>query len=474
VSSTPGDRLRDALRLRRTSRTLTLACVLAVVGGGLVAGVATASGAGGSHVVRVDIGYACRFSSATYKVSALLAAAFPSSAVSGTPIQPAAVQVAIVLPRRAAIDFRTLGASSVSASGSLAVTVTSGSTPVPATWTIRTSAAAAIPASGSLTLDVSGVALPAAASAPGRVSFAATGLALTFTPHTKRGGATSPALIEASCAASGGSQHLATVDVTTASPSANAARTPSPKQTASPARGKRSRIPQGCGHIKLISGGTAVCGFITGYSDVKKLYGAARLGPALANIDFAYKAKLEHGDLVEYSQAILDDDGKPEFPPFRSTFLGFGFVPVTATLTLLERGPINIVSVSGVIAPPYPILVTATTKVSIHVSDVTVNGVPLAVGAACRASYPATLTLVGRGQNTLPPTGYTVPTGGPLAGTLTIPPFVHCGVTENLDPLLTGSISGPGNFAKITQGELCGPVQPQNWTCPPPVPKPIR
>jgi hypothetical protein len=207
---------------------------------------------------------------------------------------------------------------------------------------------------------------------------------------------------------------------------------------------------------------------------VKKLYGAARLGPALVNVDFAYKHKFRPGQLIEYSTAMLYDNGKPEFPPFRSTFLGFGFVPVTATLTLLERGPISIVSVSGITQPPYPITVTATAKVSIHVSDVTVNGVPLAVGAACRAAYPATLTLVGHGTNTFPPTGYTVPTGGPLSGTLTIPPFVHCGATENLNPLLTGSISGPGNFAKMTQGKLCGPDQPENWTCPPPIPKPIR
>jgi len=84
------------------------------------------------------------------------------------------------------------------------------------------------------------------------------------------------------------------------------------------------------------------------------------------------------------------------------------------------------------------------------------------------------LVLIGRGDNTIPPRGYTVSTGGPLTGMLTIPPFTGCGVTENLDPLLTGSISGSGNFVKLTQGKLCGPSQPKNWTCPPPVPEPLR
>jgi hypothetical protein len=103
-----------------------------------------------------------------------------------------------------------------------------------------------------------------------------------------------------------------------------------------------------------------------------------------------------------------------------------------------------------------------------------VNGEPLAIGPGCRPVSNVRLTLIGRGDNTVPPTGYTVTTGGPLSGRLTIPAFTDCGVTENLDPLLTGSISGPGNYVLMTQGKLCGPADPQEWTCPPPVPKPIH
>ena len=99
---------------------------------------------------------------------------------------------------------------------------------------------------------------------------------------------------------------------------------------------------------------------------------------------------------------------------------------------------------------------------------------PLDVGPHCQTASAVKLDLVGRGENTIPPKGYTVPTGGPLSGRVTIPRFTGCGVTENLDPLLTGSISGRGNFLKVTQGKLCGPSQPANWSCPPPVPKPLR
>jgi hypothetical protein len=69
-------------------------------------------------------------------------------------------------------------------------------------------------------------------------------------------------------------------------------------------------------------------------------------------------------------------------------------------------------------------------------------------------------------------TGYTLPTGGPLTGEVTIPSFVNCGVGENLDPLLNASIAGPANFQLITQGTLC---TPQELTlCPPTIPKPLR
>jgi len=139
-----------------------------------------------------------------------------------------------------------------------------------------------------------------------------------------------------------------------------------------------------------------------------------------------------------------------------------------------ELTPIRIRSVSGITAPPYPITVRATATVRIRISDVDVNGQPLAIGPHCRPVSTVRLMLTGRGDNTIPPKGYTVPTGGPLSGRLTIPAFTDCGVTENLDPLLTGSISGSGNFVLMTQGKLCGPAQPQNWTCPPPVPKPIH
>lgn len=487
MSSTPGGkppRVRRPLRasLSRRTRRVTIASALLLLAGlvGSIAGISAASGAGGSHAVRVSAGYSCRFPSATYQVSAVITATFPASAATGTAIQPAGLHMTVTLPAQAVGYLRGLGAANVTASGSLSVTATSRQTPAPATWPVHMTASAALPATGSLTLAATGTATSAVASASGTVTFATTGLDLVLDPRAASGAAASPATVSAACATtSGASTRLASVSVTSTSPSPSASASSSPSHPAAASKKPpaKNRVPKGCGDIKVHGYGEPVCGYIVGYSDVKKLYGASLIGPVLVNVDFAYRHVITHGNLIAYSTGRVynqADHGKPVFPPVRSTFLGFGFVPVTATLSLTERGPISIVSVSGVTKPPYPIKVTATSRVAIKVSDVKVNGVPLAVGPSCQAAYPAKLVLVGHGFNTLPPRGYTVPTGGPLSGTLTIPPFVHCGVTQNLDPLLTGSIAGAGNFAKMTQGKLCGPLAPSAWTCPPPKPKPSR
>jgi hypothetical protein len=473
VSSTAGRKLRGTRRL-----ALASACVLVVGLLATAAGFAVARGAGGTHAVLLDVSYSCTLSSATYPVSVEVAASFPESVTAGQPVQPTGLQLTFELPQAAVAHLRSAGASTVSAQASLTAVATFGGTPVPAQWPAQTAAADSLPDTGGLTLTTSGTAQPATAKAPGTITFAVSGLALDLTPATSAGAATAPATVGLTCQpGSGASVQLASVTVSgaTSSPSASATSPKKPANANAKTKAKaKAKDPKGCGDIKVTGTGVAVCGYLRGYSDVLKLYGATRLGPVLVNIDFAYKHVFKKGNLIEYSKAELYYKGKHELPPVRATFLGFRFVPVTATLSLVERAPVNIVSISG-LAPPYPIKVTATTRIAIHVSDVTVNGQPLDVGSGCRAAYSAKFTLVGHGTNTFPPTGYTVPTGGPLAGFLTIPPFVHCGVTQNLDPLLTGSISGPGNYTKLTQGKLCGPLQPANWTCPPPpVRKPLR
>jgi hypothetical protein len=466
---------------------------LVLTAGALAAGVGVAADASNTSTARnarLTLGYECQFPSGTERLDATIAAAFPVAAVVDGHIQPAKVVITVQLPPATIAALRQRGAATVSSTTSLSVAATQRSTTI-TQWQGRTAAAQPLSSAGSVSLVATGHAAPVTVTAKKTVTFAAAGLTLalhfgspsTASPSTSSPPAGSPSTGSPSPASTGPTSAApAGMDVTCV-PSGHSRTTiaavPVEAASGSPAARAKPKIPKDCAKIKVIGAGTAVCGYITGYSDVKKLYGAALLQPkrglpALINVDFAYRHVLKHGNLIAYSTGELDYRGHHELPPVRATFLAFGFVPVTASLQVTELRPINIRSVSGATAPPYPITVTAKTTVAIRISNVVVNGVPLAIGPHCRPVSSAQLTLIGRGDNTIPPKGYTVPYGGPLTGDLTIPAFTDCGVSENLDPLFTGSISGPGNYVLQTQGRLCGPAQPKVWTCPPPVPKPIH
>lgn len=485
------------------ARSAAIAGGLLLAAGTLTAGVAVAADASGTSAakkVELTVGYTCQFPSGKERLSVTIAATFPAAAVVGERIQPKGVALAVQLPSAAIAALRRRSATTVSSTTSVSVTATQRTTTI-SHWQGQPAIDRPLPATGGLSLGTAGRATPVTVAAGRTVTFAAAGLTLALrlgsaaagprpSPGSGSAGPSSPSP-NSSASPSPTSTGPAGTSPTSfdviCAPARNSATTlaavpvvASNAHPKSPRHRPKLKLPKGCGKIKVIGFGTAVCGYITGYSDVKKLYGAAPLQPkppakpALVNIDYAYRHVLKPGKLIAFSTAELYYRGHHELPPVRATFLAFGFVPVTASLTVTELRPISIRSVSGITAPPYPLAVTATTTVAIRISDVVVNGVPLPIGPHCRPVSNARLTLTGHGDNTIPPRGYTIPDGGPLSGELTIPAFTDCGVSENLDPLLTGSISGPGNFVLQTQGKLCGPSQPQLWTCPPPVPKPIH
>jgi hypothetical protein len=486
-------------------RTAAIASAL-LLAGTLTAAItvaAQASGVNASRNVRLSLDYTCSFPSGTQQVKArasvTIAATFPRAVTAGRRIQPTGVRMSVGLPPAAVTALRDLGASAVSSTAILSVEASQRTTTT-TDWRGQAPAAQPLPATGGITLEAPGRAPPVTVTSRRTVTFTAAGLALALrlttaastsgasnspspassgsaganpvspSPSSSGSASPGPAGIQVACTLAGG--RGSTLDAVPVA-AAGAPRTSAPRR-------HKLKIPKGCADIKARGDGIAVCGYITGYSDVKKAYGAVLLQPkrpgkpALVNIDFAYRHVFKPGRLIAFSTGELYYQGHHELPPVRATFLAFGFVPVTATLEVTELTPISIRSVSGITGFPYPITVHATTKVKIQISDVDVNGVPLPIGPHCRPVRSPQLTLIGHGDNTLPPRGYTVPTGGPLSGQLTIPAFTDCGVTQNLDPLLTGSISGPGNYQLMTQGKLCGPAHPHGWTCPPPVPKPLR
>jgi hypothetical protein len=461
--------------------------VAAITLAGAAGMAADAPGASAAQSVNANLSYRCQFPASAragggFPASVTVVASFPATAPAGQPVEPIGLHLFAQLPAVATTYLTSLGAASLTGSGTLtsaqatSTTKTSTTKPMLAPWPLRVNPAHLADGQplhlAAITLSDPSATPPTTGQAPkpGLATITAGSLAFTLSLTGTDAKPAVPTMVQLSCAPSGpAGATLASVRLH---------RDKGARGRARPAK-RKIKFPRGCGKIKVVGDGAATCAYLTGYADVAKLIGAALLQPArakpgLVNVDFAEHHKLANGKLIEHSTGKLFYKGKPQLPPITATLLAFRFVPVTATLLIRELSPIIIISASGITAPPFPISVVATAKVSIQITKVKVNGVPLNVGPHCRTAKPVALKLFAKGDNTLPPRGYTVPTGGALQGRVTIPRFTGCGVGENLDPLFTGSISGKGNFVKQTQGKLCGPAQPANWVCPPPVPKPLR
>lgn len=177
---------------------------------------------------------------------------------------------------------------------------------------------------------------------------------------------------------------------------------------------------------------------------------------------------------------IVSPDGSAKpfglFPDVPVSTLAFGAVPVSAVVHIRQHEvggvptPLTaVVRASGVklkdpetgLLQNYLEAPHAIGQVDVSVSDVKVDQVPVDVGPSCGLSTPATLSLsAGSGyyEPTKPaPPGWWQPLqtsngGGTASGQIDIPPFEGChNGTENLDPLLTALVSGPGNPVKALQ-----------------------
>ncbi|NJP44669.1 hypothetical protein [Actinacidiphila epipremni] len=212
----------------------------------------------------------------------------------------------------------------------------------------------------------------------------------------------------------------------------------------------------------------AECTFLTGLSNVGKLGGASVVNdlnhhPALTNVTQTgtWIGFQEDGSL--YSE--FDSVATMQLPPGPSTFLTFGFMPTSAVMTLTQVGPLTLVIV-GSSGDDYVTTTTVYGKLQLRLSHIEVNGTPLDVGPDCRTVEPLDIKLLGidlsntaGGGGVIKPTDYNEISGGPLyQDELTIPPFTGCTAHgDDVDALLTASISGPGNSLNLIQGPLCIP-----------------
>jgi hypothetical protein len=487
---------------RAVARTLALAGVLAA--SGIAAGTASATGGGaaGMHSVAETLAYRCHFPSGPRQVPVTVAAGFPSTAMTGQPIQPANSRLTIALPRAAISDLARLDSTTVSAGTTLSIDVTDGPSGTSVLWPGASRRAASVPARGGLVLRTSGQVPAVTPTQPGDVTLIAAGLSLTLTPG-KAAIVPAPGPNQSAAAASAGTAFqvpcvlakgqravLATVAVTGAAVARHSRHAAA--VTLCPGFPKnglklnpRFKPPKPPVPIKPGTSPEPGCAYTTGYADARKLQGAALLQPGLTYVDLFVRTLIDFDPKVNYAQfdnaAQLNFHGLHEFPPSTATFLTFGFVPTTATIALIEHGTINIFAVGPAnktfCKPKQPCATIATVasrlSVKILPGTVKVNGVPLDVGSQCE-SAPFDAIVTGSDESNPP---YIVTTGGPLTGLVNIPKFSHCGVGENLDPIFNAAISGPQNFNLLTQGNVCfvfGGGTCDNKTGLPIPPKPLR
>ena len=477
--------------------------------GGLLIVAATflpgAESAADTQRTEVSLGYDCAFPLGTQPVTVRVAGEFPELGMVGRPVEPRAVSLEIGLPRPVLDDLADTEAASVSGLADLAVLHTSGKRSATAHWSGLAAPGQDITGRDSVELEASGPVPTATFGSPGTATLSAADLTLTLNPLKADGSPAVPAAIEVPCHLTPGADGtLAMVPISgpasdePASPGTQpGSDQPSAKPSTGPTtepgavdalpRTQREKYDAARRHA-LAAGDVEPCPFpplhlnipadtyVAGYSNVKKLNSAMLLEAAHFNITLmtSYIPDPCTGTFTVLSEGDFDYQGRRQLPPSQGTFLTFGFMPTTATMQLVQVGPpAAIESVSYINDPSMPEYTTVVVYFDLRLSNVKVNGVPLDVGPGCHTATPFKQTLQAYGTGN-PPWGYTVNRGGVLQGEAHIPELTGCGVDEDVSRLLTASISGGGNYLKMTQAPLCVLTNPDSPDCPAKKPVPER
>ncbi|MGW0903265.1 DUF6801 domain-containing protein [Streptomyces sp. NPDC002853] len=461
--------MTGALSGRRTARVAAVAVAACVLG--LLPG--SGSVARDQREARLTAAYDCTLPSGGRQVDIAFGATFPERGAVGKPIRPTEVRVSTTLPRSVVVALLPAGTASVAGKGVLATTVAQGRERAHAEWADLASAEVRLPAQGAVEIGLGGDVPYVTVDSAGDVTFRAGELDLTLTAVTGEGGG-QPVQAELACTpARGADTLLAAVPVEapasgtpSAPPSGSAApggdspreapggidAGPRPRAAmdacpAQPPKGtldpkRLPAVPPG-GEVSELEP-TSMCAVPAGFATLHKLKSSALVNdPRAQRVGLMHLAmrmrEVRAPDYVEY-----DHLGLMQLPDTQGTFLTFGFQPTTAKVRF-EPEPATIVNI---IRPGKAPVTRVGYRQHLRLYDVRINGVPLEVGPRCRTSRPVETELTG---------SYPVSEGGLLQGELDIPALSGCGTRgEDLDALLSGAVSGPGNALKIRQGRVCG------------------
>ncbi|GAA2311754.1 hypothetical protein OKJ48_05795 [Streptomyces kunmingensis] len=454
---------------------------------------------------------ATRRSAKAVHASVRIATGLPTTAGPGTPIDPGAVTVEAALPYADLAPLLPAGLTTVTSDATLGVQVQQGEQTADATWSALTGTATAPPSDGTLRLSHTGSAPTITVSEAEDVGLYAGQLTLSImplpgtAPGEDGGSATAPFSVTCTPTSKGAAdRRLARISVPDGTdpdaPSSPSASGPSESAregiavepgadagqptgettcapTVPPGDIDLSQIPDPLpgtvlGPLNQNPDAQIVCAYAVGLTTIRKPDGSMIINdpdkePGLMNIRAA--AQTQFGASGPYYFRI-DSLGYLDLPDAESTLLTFGFVPVSAKVSF-ENGPISISTGSmGDDPNTAKSFAVVTFFQSLRVHDVKVNGTPLDVGSNCRTSERYRAVLRGDFESETGQYG-SVFDGGILKGTVDIPSFSGCGSKgEDLDRLLTASLSGPGNRIIMNQAPTCIPGE-FPYQCPPQIPR---
>ncbi|MFC6931310.1 hypothetical protein ACFQHO_13875 [Actinomadura yumaensis] len=211
----------------------------------------------------------------------------------------------------------------------------------------------------------------------------------------------------------------------------------------------------------------AYCIRASGFANVKKLGGATPIGAETLLRRAVKTVRAVPAGSVNYNQqqGYFDTQAMPA----TTTMLGFGFMPTTATAEVAQVRPPGTdpagkpylttgnlrsdLAVQNNLPSPRDDETWGRSYVAMRATKALVNGTALPLGASC-GTAPTPLEINSFTGNI--ETGrLRLEQGSTFTGKVTIPDFTGCGVGEDLSPLLTATISGPGNALQLETGQWC-------------------